>query len=340
MNASALTLAKILAFDPNGGRGPERGKRYLCPLCHGGRRADAAHRSLSLDVARGLWNCKRCGATGKIRDENERFTGREVRAFRRQRAIATVTGRPSRRELRAVGDEEPRHLDDAMAALAGVQPIARTPGEAYLRRRGLAIDAGDLRGIAGFASSWQGRGAAVIFVLRDREGRVVAAQGRFLDPRDGAPKALSVGPISRGVFATAGALASEVLAIVEAPIDALSLAQLELPAIALCGSAIGTERATMLRRLAAKRQVLLATDADDAGDRCAAELRRQLTIATRCVRLEIPAPHKDVNEWLLADRPALAACVRQFLEPEPLVPIADVLADDELLAYAHEREQL
>jgi DNA primase len=147
---------------------------------------------------------------------------------------------------------------------------------------------------------------------------------------------MSCGPIASGVFATPGALEAKVVAIAESPIDAQTLVSVGLPAVALFGCALGPDRAALLRRLFAFRRVVLATDNDDAGDRAADELRAQLTLGTRCDRLDL-RPCKDPNELLLRDRDGLAARVRPFLEPEPLVPIAGVLADDELLEYARER---
>jgi hypothetical protein len=167
----------------------------------------------------------------------------------------------------------------------------------------------------------------------------IAAQGRFL-AADADPKAMSCGPIASGVFATPGALAAKTVAIVEAPIDALSLASVGLPAVALFGCALGPDRAALLRRLFAWKKVVIATDADDAGNRAADELRAQLWLGTRCERLDL-RPCKDANELLLRDRDGLAALVRRFVDGtevdlEPLVPIADVDAD-ELLAYAGDR---
>lgn len=58
------------------------------------------------------------------------------------------------------------------------------------------------------------------------------------------------------------------IAITEAPIDALALAGAGLPAIALNG----TSWPEWLPEYLGGREVFIATDADDAGDKCAAKL--------------------------------------------------------------------
>jgi len=121
------------------------------------------------------------------------------------------------------------------------------------------------------------------------------------------PKAMSCGPIGAGVFATRGALIAPIVAICEAPIDALSLSTCGLPAIALFGCALGPDRQRMLRRALAFKTVVVAMDSDAAGEAAALELRTGLTIGTRCTRLPFPAAVKDANEWLQRDRDGLLA---------------------------------
>jgi hypothetical protein len=88
-----------------------------------------------------------------------------------------------------------------------------------------------------------------VFACQTAAGRVVALQGRFLAPSAGVPKAMSIGAISAGVFATRGALEADAVAIGEAPLDALSLAACGVPALALFGCALGPGRLQMLRRV-------------------------------------------------------------------------------------------
>lgn len=344
-----LTLAQLQAHDPHGGRGPNRGKRYLCPFTACAHHQNPRkHRHLSLNTETGAWHCWSCGAAGKIRDESERkLSVHQARAYRRARAIATITGRPPIpqvvKETSRQGVKVGLHREvDIEAILQHVKLIDGTPALVYLRQRGICLTVDELRGIAGFANAWLGS-PAVVFPIRNTKGMLVGAQGRFLNP-NADPKTKTQGLVSYGVFATRDALKSDVVAIVEAPIDALSLAQLELPAIALCGCSVGAQRGAMLRTALAKKTILLATDRDDAGERAAAELQRELTIATKFQRLEIPEGEgcKDVNAWLLADRAGLAGAVRRFIDDasNQLRHVSEVIAEFQYDEYGLEVGEL
>jgi hypothetical protein len=275
------------------------------------------------DRVRGSGDCGRCGVT---LDPNQRPTRSSSHALVREisaKRLAAVFG----------GTFAPAPVEEARPekvshALRGVGPLAGSPAEDYLRRRGVILD--DAHGIAGFARSWLGKAPAVVFPCKSTAGKLVALQGRFLAPCEGSPKAMSVGPITAGVFVTRGALEAPVVAIVEAPIDALSLAACGLPALALFGCALGPDRQRMLRRALAWKRVVIATDADAPGEAAAVELRAALTIGTRCLRLPFPAGTKDVNEWLQADRGGLRAALAT------LSPADAVLEDepDDLTGYA------
>ena len=82
--------------------------------------------------------------------------------------------------------------------------------------------------------------------------------------------------------------------VCEAPIDALSLASCGFPALAL----IGCNAPAMLHRATAFRRVLLATDADGAGDHAAQAMAATLpAYGATCERLR-PEGAKDWNEML------------------------------------------
>lgn len=279
---NALTLDTLRGFDP-GARLQAGECRVWCPFCGERKPRDAGHRSLSVNLAAGLWVCHRCGAKGKLGERME-------------------PGRP------LPPADPPRPWRDR---LQGLRPLAGTPGEHYLRRRGiecqLAHEAGVVYTRAWYANpekGWPGR-PAVLFPFADRAGRLVAAQGRCTDQRE--PGKLSAGPIGRGVFTTPGAWESRVVAITEAPTDALSLALAGLPAAALAG----TEGKWWLPAACRGRLVLLALDADAAGDAGASKLAGAL-VGARCRRLR-PDGAKDWNELL--QRSGVEA-LRQFLAEE------------------------
>src|SRR5262245_40113504 len=95
MNGSrpALSLADLEAFD----RGAPDGyieRRFLCPLCGEDKTRDAGHRSLTVRLRDGVWNCHRCQAAGKLRE----FWEERPALSRRDRARAGLRrafGRPS-----------------------------------------------------------------------------------------------------------------------------------------------------------------------------------------------------------------------------------------------------
>ncbi|MHB9126178.1 MAG: toprim domain-containing protein [Armatimonadota bacterium] len=181
------------------------------------------------------------------------------------------------------------------------RPVHDSPAERYLLDRGLPLGEVRLADVL-YAPRWSDIGEASVFRIRDTGGETVAAFGRALQG-DGKR---TFGPKKLGVFATPGALGSEILIVTEAPIDAMSLSSCGWPAIALCG----TTAPDWLRSAAIRRTVFLATDSDKAGEDAASELQKQL--GRRCNRLR--PVNKDWNADLIAiGRPAMAAELSRVL---------------------------
>jgi hypothetical protein len=231
---------------------------------------------------------------------------------------------PEKREV--APPESRKRLRDELAGCRGLLAFDGKPGADYMRSRGIDPDAADANDVR-LHPTWLGK-PAVVFAVRDERGSLVAANGRFLDP-NATPKSKSLGLIGIGVYATAGALESPgPVAITEAPLDAISLAVNGLPAIALLGCGLKP----WLRRMLKFKCVILATDNDDAGNKTAEDLRRELTLSS-IVRFRFPPDCKDANEFLQRDAVAVAAYVQTLL----LGDAADAernVADDDLLAYA------
>jgi hypothetical protein len=292
--APVFSLADLEAFDPRpAGAGRER--RFCCPLpaCLDKPR-DRAHQSLSVNAETGLWTCYRCGAGGKL---TEHWAPRLAGSGARPRRTAAL------RVFRVSPDPQPGRAATAAdlgPMLAACVPLTGTPGARYLYQRGIGEDAAAAAG-ARFARGWYG-GPAVVFPLCDREGRVVAASGRYVDARR--PKTRVVGDRKLGVFAPPGAWdaptdpadGTGALVVVEGPADALSLAECEVPAVAL----VGTVAPAWLPRAAAFRRVVVALDADAAGDAAAERLLRELAPFARSVERLRPPAGKDWNDALLA----------------------------------------
>jgi len=130
---------------------------------------------------------------------------------------------------------------------------------------------------------------------------------------------LTRGDLIAGVFRSSqDALAQSLVVIVEAPIDALSLAAAGVPAIALCGTAIPR----WLPSSVAFRRVVLAFDADKAGDEATTKAASEFRTFGCSVERWRPSL-KDWNEVLLAHgseklRQALLADLARL--PEGLAP--------------------
>ncbi len=292
-----LSLAELNAYDPH------EGHRRLCPLCGDGKPRDSAHRSLSFDAQTGLWKCFRCGESGKLREFWEQ---KEDFQPPRQR------GRSKLREAFSLTAAQPVSnpqipIEDNLSWQAhwnAAQLLAGTAGELYVQRRGvplLVAEAAEVR----FASAWFNQ-ASVVFPIKNRQGEIIAAQGRAV--RGNAK--LTSGPKRNGVFFAPAPKSHAVekndvfrpldvvlpaIILTEAPIDALSLAACGFPALALCG----TSGPDWLHISCGLRRVLLAFDADDAGEQAALVIGDRLQpFGSKCKRL-MPPQGKDWNECLI-----------------------------------------
>ena len=289
-----LTLADLETFDP---AAPQRAgeRRFLCPSCGHDKPRDAAHRSLCLNSSSGLYQCKRCGCKGRLQE----FWPEQTQANRAQ--IATQKLRQSF-EITPVAHNASTSSEstDWIELWEGSQPLGqgRSHGAAlrYLLRRGISLECARENEVR-LVANWYHR-PTLGFPFKDERGAVVALSGRAL--RDGGLDKPASGPKKSGAF-WAGALGFSPFAVAlpavvlcEAPFDALSLAMAGYPAIALGGTAAPI----WLHQKCAFRRVLLAFDADDAGDNAALKIGAHLkSFGATCFRLR-PANAKDWNELL------------------------------------------
>ena len=133
--------------------------------------------------------------------------------------------------------------------------------------------------------------------------------------------------------------AGKALFVTEGIFDALSLEELGFPAVALCGAANTGKLVQKIDEyvpVAWPERVILAGDADAAGQGMNEKLREQLTArGIACAVLALPDGCKDVNEALVQDRDALqaackAAAASQEVQKQPTL-------EDEFLAYLGRR---
>lgn len=248
-----FSMAEITASDAGLSGETERRHRCPSPACAG-----KPGRSLAVNTAKGVYICHRCGAAGQLADPNGPTLG--SCPPRRGQAGGSPTASP----LRLAKSFHPAHLK--------LHRWQGTPAESYLASRGLTAPpaAGDIRYCAEFGPEHGPRRPAAVFAVRGGDRELVAVQGRFLDT--GSLKAMTLGRLSLGLFATPGALDAPVIVVCEAPIDALALHSAGLPAVASCGSRGNWPDWFLL--LITDRTVVAAHDADPAGDTQAESLNR------------------------------------------------------------------
>lgn len=279
MLAVHLTWQALREYDPQPSRAGGQ-DRYLCPFCGDAKPRDRAHKSLVVHPSTGAYLCHRCGARGKLRNAD----GEES---------SPVRPRRKRKPPRWTPPTPPQATESLQTALTWqYRPLRGTAGEEYLRGRGIDVDLAHRAGVRyceRFADA-----PAVVCPFRTHAGNLIALQGRYIVAHE--PKVRTYGSVTAGVFATPTAWDAGTVAVAEAPIDALSLHIAGVPSFALGGTALRV----WLPPLLAGRVVLLAFDADGAGDRAAqewdAELRR---FAVKPIRLR-PPTRKDWNEELQA----------------------------------------
>ena len=131
--------------------------------------------------------------------------------------------------------------------------------------------------------------------------------------------------------------AGQALFVTEGIFDALSLEELGFPAVALCGAANTGRLMQALDASAIKpEKIILAGDADAAGQGMNENLREQLTArGIACEVLALPDGCKDVNEALVQNRDALQATCEAATAPQAVEE--QTTLEDEFLAYLSRR---
>ena len=288
---ATISLLELENFDPNSPvKTGER--RFLCPLCGDGKPRDAAHRSLSLNLQNGLWNCKRCGEKGRVREHWQPLQAPRKRAQMALKRAFEIPVAPATNPALNQENTDWRAIWEASWPLN--ESVA--PALSYLQKRAISASVaqeGDVR----FVTQWHGR-PALVFPFKDAAGEVVAVAGRCL--QNGGMDKPASGPKKSGAFwARAGGFgplddAVPAVIVCEAPFDALSFSMAGFPALAFGG----TSAPAWLHQKLAFRRVLLAFDADVAGDAASAKVGAMLaSYGSRCERLR-PQGAKDWNELL------------------------------------------
>jgi hypothetical protein len=123
-----LSLEELRQYDPRGGRGPWKEKRWCCPLC--GKSITNDHRDLSANVHTGKYHCHACHTGGILRE----YLGDSSapRTF-------THTG-PKEQQVDEANEQWRRWHTRS-------EHIRSTPGADYLKRRGVLLQAAENAGV-------------------------------------------------------------------------------------------------------------------------------------------------------------------------------------------------
>jgi DNA primase len=300
-----VTLAQLENFDPQPLRQGAR-TRYLCPLSGvcADKPCDNAHRSLCVENSTGGFYCHRCNERGRLREfwKEKKQSAKAVRTRSHLRPIARVAAETI---VPAVGkkiDIEP--LRERMKIYAG--EFLSSPAEKYLLGRGISKEISPMA-LCGYAPAWEhwekkneewdriGTDRRVVFPVCDAARNLVAMHARAIDELHLHSPKITRGNKSRGVFySSPDVFSSDMVAICEGPVDALALQACGIPAVAM----IGTSAPEWLFEKLKDTAVLIATDADKAGDEAAMKLRFALGPHTKKVFRLRPLHGKDWAEEL------------------------------------------
>jgi DNA primase len=336
----AQVIGESVVLKP-AGRGQLKG---LCPF-HGEKTP-----SFHVHVDRGFFYCFGCGAKGDVFDfvmQQQSLSFGDALRMLGERVGIEVRGTPAgqgrRRDLLEINEAA---LTYFTAQFPG------SPAEAYLSSRSLSAETIAQAGLGYAPEGWDGLLKALLtrglrdedlleagllsenergrrydrfrhrlmFPIRDALGRVVGFAGRVLD--DSVPKYLNTpetalfkkGELLYGLDRARAAIRErgEVI-VVEGYMDVLALQQTGFPnVVAALGANLTTEQADLLARLDTQR-VLLAFDADEAGQRAVLAGLEQ-SIGRRFLVQAVRLPSgKDPADAVLAgeeQRAAFAAALR------------------------------
>lgn len=296
-----LSLAELENFDSrSANRGKER--RFLCPLCGLNKPKDAVHRALVVNTENGAFICHRCQIKGKLQEYWETRPIIQKKQKTRLKLISHFSIRESE-----IAKKELKPTENLVEKMQNFQlNFLHSPAEIYLLNRGITTDIATKAG-CGYAENWnhwvkdnenwklKGCDKRVVFPIHDEISNLIAYHGRAIDSNSIDSTKITRGDKSQGLFLSdANVLNNKIVAICEGAIDAMSLACCGIPSVAMTGT---TAPDWFYKKMAFKN-VLIATDADEAGDKSAYKLKLELqSRGTKTLRLR-PKNTKDWGEVL------------------------------------------
>ena len=298
-----LSLSELEGFDPRNKR-----NRFCCPMCGNDKSIEAKHRSLWVDKNTGVWFCHRCENKGLLLEwQKQSFSSTSTankQSFNQFNQFNQFNRSNYSYQPKPVDEKKLKQVREEYQSFA--RAFAYSPGQHYLSSRGIEPALAKSSGCGfGYWKHWFNdngtytylKDKRICFPIRNQAGEVVAMSARAIDNDYLDPKQVVRGYKSLGVFATLGALETDTLIVVEAPIDALSLAMAGFPAVAT----IGTSWPDWLINVASrKKPTLIGFDNDEPGDKASIRLLTELSsIGAKAKRL-LPS-RKDWNDVLLID---------------------------------------
>jgi hypothetical protein len=287
-----LSLEELECFDSHPST---RGKnhRYCCPLCGHDKPIDKNHQTLSLDSVSGAWHCFRCHAKGLLIEHHTKKADKKRTPYRMTGSVTPKTAvKTTVTPVKTPVDPEELAKFDQL--LTRCIPIKGTPAEAYLKGRGITMIPEQLV----YHPNPLGLGSSVGFPLIGKDKVPAGHSFRTIEGK-GKPPKTKKNPryqASGQVFVTLNALNAPRVVIVEAPIDALSLATCGIPAIATIGTSFPD---WLAGALGPNKVIFMGHDNDTSGElgsKAAAEKLRKLGVTP--TRLRPPKGCKDWNDAL------------------------------------------
>jgi DNA primase len=243
---------------------------------------------------------------GRLREfwETRPITSKKQKTKFKLMSHFSLDDSPTRDSSRLVNSVKTANLSKKMEFYQ--EEFNHSPAEIYLANRGICALTAAAAG-CGYAQNWkhwekigerwslEGTDRRVVFPIYDQNEHLVALHGRAVDEKFYGSAKITRGDKSGGLFLSdAKVLEQKVIAICEGAIDALTLGMCGIPSVAMTG----TTPPQWLYKKMGFRRVLIATDADEAGDRAAMRLKSELAArGAKILRLR-PQYKKDWGEVL------------------------------------------
>jgi hypothetical protein len=253
-----LSLEELERFDSHPST---RGKnhRYCCPLCGHDKPIDKNHQTLSLDSVSGAWHCFRCHASGLLTEHHTKKADKNRPPHRMKGSITPKTAvKTTVTPVKTPVDPEELAKFDQL--LTQCVSIKGTPAESYLLGRGITFIPDELC----YHPNPLVIGPSVGFPLAGKDKVHAGFMFRAIEKKEFRIRKNPRYQASGQVFVTLDALNAPRIAIVEAPIDALSLATCGIPAIATIGTSFPD---WLTKEIGPNKVIYFGYDNDDAGEK-------------------------------------------------------------------------